>query len=262
MSTYTLQDIAFGVGGTPTIPTGGVYSKLSAREDLVARGVYYWIQDAILELSRNFRFQGLERTGPQFQFTVGVTSYAPTVWMDVIAKETITNLIPSIFRFFNPFSPTNIGVNAGSTMKWKTVDALELMFQSPGIPTYFTRYNDQLLVAPQPDTSYTAYVRYQVEHPFSTPEVEPTDPFLLPNDWKEIVEYAAALRGATVLRMLDYANQYHGVLFGDPEYQRSSGGRGQPGLIARRHSQMETDSTSMMRSIRVLVNSAGRTRAR
>ena len=257
-SLYTLQDIAFGTGGTPAVPTGGVCSKLSNRTDLLARGVYQWIQDAILEISRDFRFQGLERSGPQFQCTAGQISYPLSDFMNVVPGEVITNLMPSLFRFFNPFTP-GAGNNAGSTLKWKTIDALELMFQTPGIPTYFTRYNDLLYVAPVPDTTYTAYLRYQVEHPFSDPPVA-SDPFLLPNEWKEIIEYAAALRGATVLRLLDYSSQYHSTLFGDPEFQRSSGGRGQPGLIARRKTQMETDGTSMMRSIRVVVNAQSRRR--
>jgi hypothetical protein len=95
-------------------------------------------------------------------------------------------------------------------------------------------------------------MRYQVEHPFSTPP-SGQDDFLLDNDWREIAEYAAAERGAINLRMTDYATNYHQILFGDPEFERSSGGRGNPGLIFRRISQMEGDSESQMRQIRPMV---------
>jgi hypothetical protein len=95
-------------------------------------------------------------------------------------------------------------------------------------------------------------MRYQVEHPFSSPP-SGADDFLLDNDWREIAEYAAAERGAINLRMTDYATNYHTILFGDPEFERSSGARGNPGLIFRRISQMESDSESQMKQIRPMV---------
>lgn len=252
---YTLQDIAFGVGGTPIAPLGGVWALLSQRADLIPNGVYQWIGEALLELSRDFRFQALERTGPNFALTPGTYSYAITNFINPADLPTVVNLIPSLFRFFSPLNST--GANAGSNLAWKTVDALELMFNTPGVPTYFTRYQDAVLVAPNPTQALVTYMRYQIEHPFTQvagkPTPSPADAMLLPNEWKDIVEFSAAQRGAVVLRMLDYASQYHGVLFGDPEFQRTSGGLGNPGLIHRRISQMEGDSTSMMRQIRVEV---------
>lgn len=249
---YTLQDLAFGVGGTDVAPTGGVWSKLSQRTDLVASGVYQWLQDAILELSRDHRFQGLERTGPQVILTTNVNNYTNDFFIQPADMGKVTNLIPNLFRFFTyPLNTT--GGNSGSNLAWKTIDAIELMLNLPGIPTYFTRYQDKYWLAPVQQSPFVIYMRYQIEHPFSKP-VSPTDAFLLPNEWKEIAEYAAAQRGAINLRLLDYASQYHTILFGDPEFQRSSGATGMPGLIFRRIMQMEGDSTSMMRQIRVKVD--------
>jgi hypothetical protein len=249
---YTLQDLAFGVGGTPAAPLGGVWAKLAGRQDLVARGVYGWLQEAILELSRNYRFEQLEKTGPLFTCTPGIGNYAISNFEQPADSGKVVNLIPSLFRYFSyPINAT--GANAGSTLSWKTIDALELMLNTPGIPTYFTRYSGQIWIAPLPITPLTMYLRYQIEHSF-TSAAAPTDPFLLPNEWKDIAEYSAAIRGATNIRMLDYASQYHQTLFGDPDFQRSSGGTGQPGLIFRRISQMEGDSQSQMRQIRVQVS--------
>ena len=255
---YTIDDIIWGVGSTDANPSGGVWSKLASRSDLTARGVYEWATDALLELSRNFRFPALERTGPIVTLTQGQTDYTNNYLIQPADVDLVTNLIPSFVRFFNPYSVGGTN-NASSTLKWKTVDALELMFNTPGIPTYFTRYSDIYKVAPVPDTTYYSYLRYQVEHTFSgsttgKPQATGTDAFLLPNEWKLIAEYAIALQGASALRMLDYASQYHTILYGDPEFQRSSEGRGNPGLIYRRISQMEGDSTSMMKSIRVNIN--------
>ena len=59
-------------------------------------------------------------------------------------------------------------------------------------------------------------MRYQIQHPFSNPAVL-ADTILLDDDWREIIEYSAALRGAGNLRMLDYQTSYHNTLFGDPK---------------------------------------------
>lgn len=258
---YTMDDIIWGVGGTPAAPLAGVWTLLASRSDLVTRGVYGWITDAILNISRNFRFPILEHSGPVIQFSPGLTIYSNNALILPSDTGLVTNLIPSFVRFFNPYTPVtppNLGNNSSSTLKWKTVDALELMFNTPGIPTYFTRYGNAYMIAPVPDTIYNAYLRYQIEHTFNgsvagKPQAVAADPFLLPNEWKQVVEYATAQIGATALRMLDYAQQYHTVLWGDPQQAISSEGRGNPGLIYRLISQMEGDSTSMMRSIRVAV---------
>lgn len=251
---YTLQDLAFGVGGTSANPVGGVWSKLARRSpaDLIAGGLYQWLQDGILELSRDYRFADLEKTGPTVPMVTGQTAYTNDYMIQVGDAGRITNLVPSFFRYF--ITSLSVGTNnPGSTLDWKTIDALELMFNIPGIPTYFTRYSNSWMLAPSPNQAYLMYLRYQVEHPFSTP-VAATDPFLLDNDWKEIAEYAAAIRGANALRMTDYAAQYHNTIFGDPEFQASSGRKGMPGLIFRRTIQMESDSTSMPKSIRAMVS--------
>ena len=48
---YTLQDLCFGIGGTPSAPTGGVWTKLSQRQDLLMNGIYQEALKAILDLS-------------------------------------------------------------------------------------------------------------------------------------------------------------------------------------------------------------------
>src|ERR1700744_5297952 len=114
---YTLQDIAFGVNGTPNAPTGGVWALLSQRQDLIANGIYQWIGEALLELSRDFRFQGLERTGPQFTIVPGPVKYAITNFVNPADLPVVVNLIPSFFRYFSPLN--SVGANAGSCLAWK-----------------------------------------------------------------------------------------------------------------------------------------------
>ena len=119
------------------------------------------------------------------------------------------------------------------------------MFSTPGAPAYWTRYQNRVFIAPLPQNTYYSYMRYQIQHPFSNPTAL-TDPILLDDDWREIIEYSAALRGAGNLRMLDYQTSYHNTLFGDPKK------KGDVGLVGARVSMMENDivSNQGMRQIR------------
>lgn len=252
-SKYILSDLLYGIGQNSTSPKGGIYGKLANRTDLEAQGAYTWIMDAILELSRAYRFQLLERTGPLFTTTAGQYAYNIENFYQPADVGFTTNLIPNLFRYYLPYSAVPGIVNAGSNLEWKTVDAQELMFNTPGVPSYFTRYAGQILISPVPNGAYPMYLRYQIQHPFSQPPVA-GDKFLLDDEWREIAEYASAERGAVNLRMMDYAAQYHTTVFGDPEFERSSGGRGMPGLIFRRITQMEGDSESMAKQIRPMVS--------
>jgi len=256
ISGYTIGDLIWGVGGDAIQPKGGAWSKLAARMDLVERGVYGWATDAILELSRNFRFPALEKTGPLITLQKGVVSYSNDMLIQPADAGKVTNLIPSFVRYFNYVAGGS--TNSSSNLQWKTIDALELLFSTPGTPSYFTRYGDEYKIAQAPDRNYTAFLRYQIEHPFTgstagAPNAVATDIFYLPSDWKLIAEFAIAEQGAIALRMMDYAQQYHQTIFGDPEFERSSGGRGNPGMIFRRISQMEGDSISMPKSLRATV---------
>src|ERR1700748_1887262 len=105
MAAFTIQDIAWGVGGTPTDPTGGVYSLLASRNDLLERGIYQWIYDAILEISRDFRFQDLEKTGPIVGLQPNIVSYNSNIFVLPEDQGRMVNLEPSFVRFFNPYTP-------------------------------------------------------------------------------------------------------------------------------------------------------------
>ena len=219
-----------------------MWDKLSQRDDVLIRGPQA-IADSALELSQSFPFNGLQRTtSTPVQMTSGVYSYPFSTWVnagDIPTFGTTANpkMIPSFFMFYNfPISGAQ-GSRSGIGLTYKSIDALELMFSTPGTPAYWTRYQNLVFIAPQPTQNYFSYMRYQIQHPFSNPAVL-TDTILLDDDWREILEYSAALRIAGNLRMLDYATQYHNILFGDPKK------KGDVGLITARVSQMENDIVS------------------
>lgn len=249
---YTFQDLTFGIGfiGTPgpsNVPTGGVYSKLSNRDD-VAQYCPQAIQDACLEYSQSYIFQGLQRTtNAPVSIGPGPGALPFSTWVnvaDIPVFGTTANpkLIPSFFMFYNFPANTQSGIG----LTYKSIDSLELMLAIPGTPAYWTRFNNKVYVAPQPNQSFFTYMRYQIQHPTVAAAPALTDIVLLDDDWRELVEYGAAMRIATNLRMLDYASQYKNILYGDPKKP------GDLGLYTARVSQQENDivSNQGMRQIR------------
>lgn len=242
---YTIQDLLTGIGSTDGVPSsyyGGVWNKLSQRNDILLAGPQA-IADAVLEFSQSVPFQGLQRTtNAPVQMTSGVYSYPFSTWVnagDIPTFGTTANpkMIPSFYMFYNvPISGVP-GYNPGIGLTYKSIDSLELMFSTPGTPAYWTRFNNLVFIAPQPNNTFYSYMRYQIQHPFSNPPAL-TDTILIDDDWRELVEYAAACRLAATFRMLDYSTQYHNILYGDPKK------KGDVGLYTARVTQMENDIVS------------------
>src|ERR1700692_3516225 len=117
---YIIQDLLVGIGATTAAPTGGVYTKLSNRQDVFTLGAQ-WIEGAVLELSNNFPFQGLQRsTTTPVQLTGGVFQYPFSTFVNAGDIPTPVNqynsnpkMVPSFFMFYdNPLNPVT-GYNPG-----------------------------------------------------------------------------------------------------------------------------------------------------
>src|ERR1700692_3374271 len=143
---YTVQDLLVGIGANTAAPNGGVWNKLSQRADVITFGPQ-WIADAVVELSRDYPFIGLEQTTTTpVQLTVGTYQYPISTWL--VAGDTIANLVPSFFMFYNtPLNPVT-GYNPGIGLTYKSIDSLELMFSTQGTPAYWSRYGGSIYVAP------------------------------------------------------------------------------------------------------------------
>ena len=259
---YTIQDLLCGINATPSAPNGGVWNKLSQRYDVfsISGGAGFgmgtqWIADAVLELSQSYPVQALQRTtATPVQMISGQYQYPFSTWVnagDIPSFGTTENpkMIPSFYMFYNNPLTTGQGYNPGIGLMYKSIDSLELMFSTPGTPAYWSRFGNDIFIAPQPNNNFWSYMRYQIQHPFSNPPAL-TDPIYLADEWREVIEYAAAMRGAGDLRMLDYATQYHNILYGDPKK------KGDLGLITARISIMENDivSSQSFRQIRPVMS--------
>jgi hypothetical protein len=98
--------------------------------------------------------------------------------------------------------------------------------QSQGVPTQarpsiWTLWNNKVILRPVPDQStYTFYFDYW-QRPLITPDVVST-PLLLPDEWLEVVDYEAAIRGNAELQQADRSHEMQELLYGytDPVTRR------------------------------------------
>jgi hypothetical protein len=219
-----------------------------------------YAQKGILELSENYKFQGLQTTGPTVQFTAYQANYNPQVFMKAAdaAQNNVVNKINSFFMYLNSTSPPVVGMNmtnAGYNLVFRTIDNLEVLINIPGVPIYWTRFNDQIWVASTPDSNYYVYARYQREHPFTSPVVADTDVIYMPNSWQDILEYQCAMRAAQELNLSTKVSEFNARLNGDKQFQQSGGIEGSPGLIFQRTSQENRDQTTARKSFRIKMGS-------
>lgn len=231
----------------------GTRRKLAGRTDQ-DQNIPLWIKAAILELTENFPFEELKVTGPVVNFVIGQSQYAATYFTN--GNEKATQLY-SWFRWNNS-TPTSVEDTSvqGMIIKFRTMAVVEPMTKVSAPPTRWTRWgSNNVIVGNNPDQAYSTYWRYQRAHYFppdtDITEINATE-IKMPDSWQELIEYAAAMRGAWELRMLDYAGAYKTLLYGDPKFQ-ISGTDGQPGLIFQRTSQFMRDASNNERALQPIV---------
>jgi hypothetical protein len=228
----------------------GVVEALQQRTDVTDLAPKY-IRKAIIEITSKWPFDELRRTGPQV--LVSVADNSISAFMADGGDD--YNWAESFCVFVD--SPTNTVID---TLDYKTPKAIEILTSpvTTGIPKYWTRYGSNFRVAPVPNQPYTMFLRYQVKHPFpkdtSSILALRAQPLYIPDDWEEIVEYAAAERIAIVKRWNEQASFIHQILYGDPDYELSEGHRGRPGLVAARTLQVERDQQFNTRQLGIRVS--------
>jgi hypothetical protein len=213
-----------------------------------------WLYRSILELSKDYWFQGLQETGPFVNFIQYQFQYDPSFFTQPGDAELDVNKIASFFMYYPPILDVSqlpgTGNNPGIQLKYREIATSENTMAITSFPTYWSRWKGQIFISPNPVNNFLVFMRYQKQHPFPNPLTSDIV-ILLDDDWIDILEYAAAYRGCLSIRLLDIAANIHQILYGDPEFQRSGGLKGQPGLIFGRVSQYQRDSVTATRSIQI-----------
>lgn len=215
----------------------GIQSKLAGRTDVPAKAPR-WIQSAIRELSENYPFIELETSGAEAQLVAGERQ--------VPVENFVTpGQFPTDIKFFELFIdyPANTRSVAIHLREPGVVIPLSRI---PGLPKFCCRYGANILFGFCPDKAYKVIMYYQKRHEFA-PALEETE-ILMPPDWLEILEYAAAEKGATELRLPDYVTMYHQLLHGDPQ------NAAEIGLLKAKVSQHAKDKAKNVGQIGITVS--------
>jgi hypothetical protein len=214
------------------------------------------IRKAVLELTEDYKHPLLEVNAATVTLTPYQNLYTPQYFTG--SSDTLLDLskVNSFFiynSYSGPPSPTQQQANSGYNLKFRSPDSMEVLWNVPGIPQYWSRQANQILIGSMPDQAYYCYMRYQQQHPETDVPanfVSGTQ-ILMADSWQEILEYAAALRLAPQVNLSGKREELHSALYGDQKFQTSSGIEGAPGLIFQRTSQRNRDQATTMRRFRL-----------
>jgi hypothetical protein len=213
-----------------------------------------YIRKATLELTEDYKFPGLQTSGPVVQLIPYQAVYAPSFFLTSGDSTLEVNKVDSFFIYNYPYAGiTSAESNSGYNLRFATIDTLEVLINTPGIPQKWTRHEDNIWIGNCPDQSYSGYMRYQKEHPFPNAGTGSAgnDPILLPNSWQDVLEHAAAQRIARDLNLQTKASDLSQALKGDSQFQSTGGISGSPGLIFGRTSQENRDQTTSVKAMRL-----------
>jgi|SRR5215472_2056861 len=210
---------------------GIVQVYLSNRADLAVKSstlpspfnnrpmIDHWLMESYLDLGNNYDFEDME-VGPFFTACAGdnITQYIPFPG-DVRAIKQV--MISPTFdnRWYPLLGPKNIKVITRTTIV------------SPGRPSQWARFGYNLWFDRIPDRSYPIMLFYwqkpQIVYDSSLTSQSDVDttPLLMPDDWLEILDREAELRGWIYLQNNDKINRARTLIYGDPKDPTN------PGLI-------------------------------
>lgn len=214
-----------------------------------------WIRDALIELSSNpeYRdsFPELEVLGPTFNLTGGAIGVA-------VQEYAESNFItPGDFnvKTLQMFLWTDFGTNQIRKELVPTTYQDANKFQSyPSMPAQWYRYGNNLGFWPMPNLGYQVQARYMRRHPitdyFNAQGQLNTTPILMPLEWNEIIQWAAAMRGFMELLEFDKAAELRTMLYGDPNRPTK------PGLIKSVISRRRAEAWQRQQPLRPMINSS------
>lgn len=215
------------------------------------------IRKTVLEYTENFKFTELQETGPNTQFLVGVPNYVPNFFLEPGSALLKLNKVDSFFIFTDGYaSPLSIaypGNNPGYDITFRTIDRMEVLINTSGLPLHWTRHDGYLWFGCTPDQNYTTYMRYRREHPFPNAggANAGNDPLFLPDSWQEAVEYGAAARLGRRYNLASKSNELVNALKGDEKFQRSDGVEGTPGILFGLTSDELRDQSTTVKRFRI-----------
>lgn len=230
-----------------------VVDKIRGRSDLSDYGGHLgsdipsWICSAIKDLTPSFPFEELVAKGPYVNFIQFQPEYSIIYFLP--SSDTRFTMIRSFFRYFTTDNPPLVGATntTGNQIKSRATAVVEPMSTIPGLPQYWCQNGSKLLFGFQPDQEYTVFMRYQRPHPFDLDNL-PSQQIFMPDDWQEVIAYAAAIKACDFLGLNEVGFGYYKLLHGDPSNPQSVG------LIDARLSQLRRNLTINERQLQPIIS--------
>jgi hypothetical protein len=238
----------------------GVQEALFGK-DITPQQSAIWVRKTLEDLTAKYPFEELRIKGPMVTIGPGLgnqgSNYEYPVMQFLNAGDDLT-LMENPVIFLSPTQAQQVnlvgtGMNFGTSpvgypMDYMTPTAIQSQLFIPGgIPFHWTRYGQYFWFGTQPGQPFQTYLPYQRRHPFQDANL-PQSPLFIPPDWQDIVEYAAAVRGAQSLRWPEQVKWLREILYGDPKNPQ-----GRPGLLTAQDLQIERDQQKSSRQLMPIV---------
>ena len=221
----------------------GILEALQNRTDITPAQMTVWARKTILEMTEKWQFEELHVQGPTINLTPNIPQVVPIASM-LNPNDDYTWLDDPVI-FLDP--PAN---TIAYPMNFMEVKAIQTLLYVPGsIPFKYTVQGPNFLLGGVPQQTYQVYLPYYRRHPFIEGPNQQNSPLFFPHSWMDLVEYAAAERGAIAKRWPDMSTYLHQLIYGDPDYETSDGLRGRPGLLAARMLTLERVQSKSTRAM-------------
>src|ERR1700728_742975 len=117
-----------------------------------------WVYRSVLELAKDYWFQGLQATGPYVNFTPGQFLYEPSFFQQPGDAALDINKVVSFFMYYQvgltaetiDLSYTNPGVQ----LKYREIASAENTMAIQSFPSYWSRWQGQIFVSPNPISAF------------------------------------------------------------------------------------------------------------
>lgn len=214
-----------------------------------------WLRDALIEISGNTEFRDdfdqLEEFGPTFNLTGGRSIAAGAV-----QEYAFSNIVPVGDYNLSTLDiliwidyPTNA---TRRRLRYSSYQASDKTPQFTSTPSEWYRFADTFGLSPVPDKNYQVQARILRRHPivdyFNQLGQLNTTVILLPNEYFELLEWAAAERGFAELLNYERAAEIHTMIHGDPEDPA------RPGIIKSLKSRRKKENWRQEQSLRPIVH--------
>lgn len=216
-----------------------------------------WLRDSIVEIAGNpdYRdsFPDLEILGAVTNLTGGGVGTAVQEYPEAqfIALASDYNIKTLDFMIWTDY-PTNLTRRQLNPSHFQESDKFT---SYPSLPTEWYRFGNTIGFDPPPNKNYQVQARIMRRHPitdyFNVSGMLNATVVLLPNEWFEVLEWAAAIRGFMELLEFEKAGEVKTMLWGDPAHPNDN-----PGLIASVKTKRRAEAWMQQQPLRPIIKSS------